>query len=430
MRLVNLDQLTVGTRLAQPLFGKKGRLLLAKGVALTHRYLTLLRHIGLPAVYVLDDDTTDIESPDPIHPETRAKALSNLSDAFEQVAKAGETLRQVPAELLRKHLEEDKFVKTLVADGAGESLCSLGNDIDALVNGLEGHDVLTGLNSIKTHDQYTFMHSLDVTIMGLVLASAAGWDGTKLKSFGTGCLLHDLGKILIDPALLNKTGPLTPDEFDILKTHPTTGYEVIRAIAPRLGSLVPLVAHQHHERQDGSGYPRGIKGNEHLGTCEPGKIHDFGAVCAVADIYDAMISHRPYRRARPADEVVATISKYSGTHLSAQAVKIFLATVTPFPVCSAVKVKTGKYAGYEGIVSEVNKHDFQKPRIRLLYDAARARVDAIEIDLSVERDIEIESVRDEKSQLDSLGSPSHRPEPKTRGYAVPKAVLAALKQAS
>src|SRR4051812_1783210 len=204
MRLINLDHLTVGMKLAQPLFGKRGRLLLAQGVSLTHRYLTLLHQIGLPAIYIHDDDTSDIASPDPINPELRAKTLCNLSDAFDQVARAGETLRQVPPELLRQHLEEDKFVKTLVADGAGEALCGLGKDIDALVNDLEGHDVLTGLNSIKTHDQYTFMHSLDVTIMGLVLAHGAGWDGTKLKTFGTGCLLHDLGKILVEPELLNK----------------------------------------------------------------------------------------------------------------------------------------------------------------------------------------------------------------------------------
>jgi HD-GYP domain-containing protein (c-di-GMP phosphodiesterase class II) len=430
MRLINLDQLTVGMKLAQPLFGRRGRLLLAKGVALTHRYMALLRHGGVPAIYVLDDDTSDIDSGDPIEPEARAKALTNLSDAFERVAKAGESLRQVPVELMRKHLEEDKFVKTLVADGAGDALCSLAKDVDTLVNGLQGHDVLTGLNSIKTHDQYTFMHSLDVTIMGLALASAAGWEGTKLKTFGIGCLLHDLGKILIDPALLNKTGPLTPDEFEKLKAHPATGYEIIRAIAPRLGGLVPLVAHQHHERQDGSGYPRGIKGNEHLGHADPAKIHEFGAVCAIADIYDAMISHRPYRRARPADEVVNTIIKYSGTHLNAQAVKIFMTTVTPFPLCSAIKVKNGKYTGYEGVVSDVHKTDFQRPTVRLLYDAQRARVDAVEINLSVDRDIDIESVRDEKSQLDSLGSPSHQPQPKSRAYAVPKAVLAALKQAS
>ncbi len=430
MRLVNLDHLHVGMKLAQPLFGKRGRLLLAKGVSLTHRYLTLLRMGGLPAVYIQDDDTSDIQSPDPIEPEVRAKTLTNLSDAFDQVARAGETLRQVPIETLRQHLEEDKFVKTLVAEGAGDALCSLTKDVEILANGLEGHDVLTGLNSIKTHDQYTFMHSLDVAIMGLVLANAAGWEGTKLKTFGVGCLLHDLGKILVEPALLNKVGPLSPDEFDKLKAHPSTGYEIIRAIAPRLGGLVPLVAHQHHERQDGSGYPRGIKGNEKLGAGDPSRIHEFGAVCAVADIYDAMISHRPYRRARPAEEVVNTIAGYSGTHLNADAVKIFLATVTPFPVCSPVKVKNGKYAGYEGIVSEVPKTDFKRPKVRLLYDTERSRMDAVEIDLAVDRDIEIESIKDEKSQLDSLGSPSRNPVPKARAYAVPKAVLAALKQAS
>jgi HD-GYP domain-containing protein (c-di-GMP phosphodiesterase class II) len=430
MRIVNLEHLTVGMKLAQPLFGRRGRLLLAKGLALTPRYMELLHKMGVPAIYIMDDDTSDIASPDPVAPELRARTLSNLSQAFEQVAQAGERLRQVPPELLREHLAEDKFTKTLIADGAGEALCALGNDIDRLVNGLQGQDVLTGLNSIKSHDQYTFMHSLDVTIMGLVLANSAGWEGTKLKTFGTGCLLHDLGKILIAPELLNKVGPLTPDEFDRLKTHPAMGYEIIRAIAPRLGALVPTVAHQHHERQDGSGYPRGIKGNERLGTCEPGKIHDYGAVCAVADIYDAMISHRPYRRARPTDEVVNTIAKYSGTHLNAEAVAIFLATVTPYPVYSAVKVKNGSYAGYEGIVSHVPKHDFHRPHVRLLYDAAGTRVDPVEIKLEVDRDIEIESVRDEKSPLDSLGSPKPRTETKTRGYSVPKAVLAALQKAS
>jgi HD-GYP domain-containing protein (c-di-GMP phosphodiesterase class II) len=334
----------------------------------------------------------------------------------------------VPPELLRAHLEDDKFARSLVSDGIGDAICSLADTVDDLTASLAGEKVLTGLNSIKAHDQYTFMHSLDVAIMGLVLGQRAGWDGVKLRSFGLGCLLHDLGKILIEPELLNKRGPLTPDEFERLKAHPQMGYEVIRATAPRLGTLVPAVAHQHHERQDGSGYPRQLRGSDRLGLNEPGRIHDFGAVCAVADTYDAMVSHRPYRRARPTDEVLATIVGYAGTHLNADVVRLLRQAVSPWPVLSAVRVKNGGRAGYEGIVTALQKNDLTKPRVRLLYDAARQRIAPIEVDLAVDRDVEIESVRDPGSQCDSLGSPKLKP-PVTHAYAVPRAVLAALKRA-
>src|SRR5215218_8955416 len=183
MRLLNIDLLTVGMQLGQPLFGNGGRLLLGRGVTLTHRYLELLRSGGIPAVYVLDPDTADVAPVDPIDPELRSKSLTKLGDAFERVAKAGDALREVPPELIRAHLAEDKFCRTMVAEGTGEALCSLNETVDDLVGALEGQDVLTGLNSIKTHDQYTFMHSLDVAIMGMVLAHRAGWEGVKLRSF-------------------------------------------------------------------------------------------------------------------------------------------------------------------------------------------------------------------------------------------------------
>jgi HD-GYP domain-containing protein (c-di-GMP phosphodiesterase class II) len=99
-------------------------------------------------------------------------------------------------------------------------------------------DVLLGLNSIKTHDSYTFQHSLDVSIMGLLLAKKLGWDKERLRAFGIGCILHDMGKIFVDKQILTKPGRLSEDEFALMKAHPTLGYELVRTIAPSLNTLV------------------------------------------------------------------------------------------------------------------------------------------------------------------------------------------------
>ena len=96
-------------------------------------------------------------------------------------------------------------------------------DVDTLIAQLMEKDVVVGLNSIKLHDNYTFQHSIDVTIMALILARKIGWDKERLKSFGVGCILHDIGKIFIEKTILTKPDRLTEDEYDIMKAHPTLG---------------------------------------------------------------------------------------------------------------------------------------------------------------------------------------------------------------
>jgi HD-GYP domain-containing protein (c-di-GMP phosphodiesterase class II) len=428
MRLININFIERGMRLGEPVFGPNGQMLLAKGVELTPRYLERLRSIGVPAVYIQDADTADVVVPCPITPEARARVLNNLTRAFDQVARSADVIREASSALLRQEITSERFASAITSTGMGDALGGAGQDVELMINQLSRQEVLTGLNSIKTHDRYTFMHSLDVTIMGLVLAQKAGWEKLKLRTFGIGCLLHDLGKILIEPELLNKPGALTVDEFEKLKGHTTIGAEIIQAIAPRLGPLVPQVALQHHERQDGSGYPKKLAGNDRMGVNEPGKIHDFAAMCAVADIYDAMTSHRPYRPARPTDEVVDTITRYGEKQLSAEAVKIFLSVVTPYPVCSFVVVRNGKYQGWKGIVVNVPKQDLTRPRVRLLYDASGERTSPVEVNLFAERDVAIDCVREgDAAPVDSLGASPARPAAPKRSFAIPPAVLAALR---
>lgn len=390
MQLINLANIATDSELGETVYGDGGRPLLQRGVKLTARYLKNLAAIGLRAVYVNDPDTSDIETPQPVSPESRAQAVHNLSHSFEHVGQMCQDLKRASVEEIQEHLRSDRFADMLRSGGSG--LGSLSADVDSFLDQLMNQEILVGLNSIKAHDTYTFQHSIDVTIMAIVLAKKMGWDRQRLKSFAMGCFLHDIGKIFIDPEILNKPGCPTPQEFARIKAHPTLGFEVIKAMAPSLGSLVPQVAYQHHEKQDGRGYPRGLKGNQILGRNHPSLIHDFGAVSAVADIYDALSSDRPYRAAWAPDRVVTMIRNLAGTHLHRMGVEVFLQTVAPYPVCTAVRVMIGRYAGWEGIVAKVSRRALGRPLVRLLFDPAGTRANPVEVDLRQEVDCQIESI--------------------------------------
>ncbi len=412
MRLINIDNLEEGMQAGDDIRDEHNRLLLGRGATIKGGYVQRLRQMGLPALYVQDADTADIKVPHVIPPAARVKAIKNLTDNFGAISKATEELQKLSIEEARQNIQSKKFVDTFKSLTHDQGIDQLVGDVSSLIDPLMGKDVVLGLNSIKTHDGYTFQHSLDVTIMGLLLAKKLGWDAQRLEDFGVGCLLHDMDKIFIDSEILNKPGKLTEEEFDRMKAHPTLGYELVKTIAPTMSTLIPHVAYQHHERQDGTGYPRGLEGDNTLGENKPDLIHDFGAVAAVADIYDAMASDRPYRQGWPPDRVVGMIKDLSGEQLNSGVVDLFLKTVAPYPIATGVKLLNGAHAGYEGVVSDVDEKVLDRPKVRLLYDAEGNRVDAVELDLRAEDEIQIASVRSGVPTIEPLGTLIRKDEPR------------------
>jgi HD-GYP domain-containing protein (c-di-GMP phosphodiesterase class II) len=397
MRLVALRKISPGAILAQPVYGPSGLPLLNAGVELNTGYLDMLKSRHMQAVYVEDPDTADIEFPQPLSPELRAKVTANLGHAFTGMTENDKSseLRQAYVAVAKKEMEASRFANAITSAIGTGGLNTIARDMDSMLDELKGAQVLTGLNSIKTHDSYTFQHSIDVTIMGLVLARQMNWERHRLRAFGIGCMLHDLGKLFIDPAILNKNGKLTDEEYTLIKAHPAVGYDAIKSIGEHLGALAPHVAFQHHERQDGKGYPRGIKGTNLLGGNEKGMIHDFGSIAAVADVYDAMTSNRPYRAGWSPARAIAMIKDGSGTHFNRQAVNMMMATVPSYPVYSEVSVRSGKFSGWRGIVSEVSRLDLNRPTIRVMFNPAGTRVEPVEINLRKEGDIEIDAIAPE-----------------------------------
>jgi HD-GYP domain-containing protein (c-di-GMP phosphodiesterase class II) len=391
MYVNDLAKVAPGTVLGETIYGGSGQPLLYAGVALTSEYLADLRKMGIGALYVRDPDTADIQIPHPVSPEARGRAMQHLARAFEAVTQACESLREASVHTIQEHLQSERFASTVRSAGSFEMMAGLSGDVDNFLEQLMSREVLAGLNSIKAHDAYTFQHSIDVTIMAVVLAKRLGWERSRLKAFAMGCILHDIGKIFIDPAILNKPGRLTGEEYERVMAHPTLGHSIIRALAPGLGALVPVVASQHHEKQDGTGYPRGLRGDNSIGRNRPGFIHDFGAVAAVADIYDAVSSDRPYRVSMPPDRVVKLIRGLAKTHLNRIAVDVFGQCIAPYPVGTRVRVLSGKYATFDGIIAKVHQHALDRPLVRVMYTPAGDRMEPTEIDLRVERDVAIES---------------------------------------
>lgn len=170
------------------------------------------------------------------------------------------------------------------------------------------------IRALEAKDKYTSGHSERVAHYAIHIARRLGLPEKDIRLLEEVATLHDIGKIGIPAEILNKNGPLTKNEQDVVKQHPTVGEEILKPIEflePGLSAV-----RDHHERQDGSGYPHGIKG---------GLISIFAAIAAVADSYDAMTSDRPYRKALTKEEAISILEKNKGTQFDAEVVDAFVA---------------------------------------------------------------------------------------------------------
>ena len=170
------------------------------------------------------------------------------------------------------------------------------------------------LASLRSHDAYTYRHSLRTVRLSLLLGRACGVESPgRLRDLSLGAVVHDLGKVYIPGEVLHKAGSLSAEEWEAVKRHPLDGARMLLGVGASEG--VRRVVAEHHERWDGRGYPAGLRGEE----------IDFNArVVAVADAFDAMTSERPYRRAAGCEEATAELERCAGTQFDPEVVRAFL----------------------------------------------------------------------------------------------------------
>ncbi len=326
MKLLVSDLLP-GMKLARSVYGHNGEVLLRKNVTLTNKYIAALKRHKVTMVYIDNPMTSDFDSfaaEKSLSDEIKTQTLKTLKDWF--------------------HSPQVSSFKRMTE--------SLEIVIDEILSG----KLLTGsLAEISATDSYTFTHSVDVCFLSLSVGIIMGYSRPDLVALGIGALLHDLGKTRVSPQILHKAERLNKEEYNEIQKHAEWSYLLMKEKGgDEITPLSLTIAHQHHERYNGKGYPFGLKGDE---------IEPMSSICAICDVYNAMTTERVYRKAIPIHETYEMIMGSGDNLFKFDVVKAFLSCITPYPIGSLVNTTAG-----EAYVIETNAKIPFHPKIYLFND--------------------------------------------------------------
>jgi putative nucleotidyltransferase with HDIG domain len=282
----------------------------------------------------------------------RTDGNQNGPDATEQELPAARRVYREAKTVVQRALNDARMGREVNAEAVSRIVDGMTESL------LRNADALTSLARIKSHHEYTFYHSVNTAVLALSMGRHLGMERGLLHHLGTGCMLHDIGKMTIPLRILNKPGSLRDFEFEIMKQHALRGAEILSSTTG-LHEQVIHPALEHHERVNGTGYPFGK--HRHA-------ITQFGRISSVVDIYDAVTSDRVYHKGVPAHEALRLLwSLGQKGHLELELVARLIRCVGIYPVGSCVILDTGEI----GIVTQTNAHYSLTPKVMLVRDANR-----------------------------------------------------------
>lgn len=352
MRLVNINYVKEGSVLARPIKNYLGQILLGEDVVLNNAYITRLKELGYDMIFIKDDRFKDVELKFPITDKTKEsafQALKSVTSAIEADVDA-----EVDVESVKK------------------AVLNIINDL------LHSMDILSNLSDIIGYDKYTYYHSINTTVIALVMGIKKGLEQDSLLELGMGVLMHDIGKTRISLDLLNKKESLNQEDFEEIKKHTIYGYEVIRKNHD-FSLHSAHVSLQHHEKWDGGGYPRGLKGKD---------IHEFGRIAAVADVYEALTSKRPYRNAMEPYLAYEYVVAQAGWQFDPEVVDAFIKSIAVYPTGIGVELSNGM----RGNVIKQNPDFPNRPVVRAIAKGDEEFNDYIDFDLAKHHSLMINKV--------------------------------------
>lgn len=358
MRLISIDVLKEGMVLARTIWNEAGHPLLKKDVVINERIIQRLQQLNMHYLYIDDKISKGIEVQETVPTVIRNKAISTIKDSFQSI----DGLNPVNA--------------SYVLDQQSKAIVSI---VDELLLAVRSNDeILTILTDAYLFDEYLYQHSFQVTLYSIAIAKELGYSAEDLRLIAIGALLHDIGKLMVPKEILTKPDRLSCEEFETMKQHTRYGFDLLR----NLHSISLIVAHcafQHHERIDGSGYPRGLVDFE---------IHPFAKIIGVADVFDAVTTSRVYREKMLPSQGLAILEAGAGTIYDARIVDALKRSVVHYPKGVILKLSDGR----RGIVSRQNTLNAALPWIRIFEEQNQILTATYEINLVEYPNITIESI--------------------------------------
>ncbi|MEN3371931.1 HD-GYP domain-containing protein [Dechloromonas sp. ZS-1] len=341
------------------------------------RDLALVRESAIREVWIDIAKGKDVDTPESAHspdaapsaddfpqpeieqePDPAATVPSSFSDEVKRASRIVSKGREAVVSMF----QEARMGKAIEAEAAAPLVEEISNSV------MRNPGALISLARLKTADDYTFMHSVAVCALMIALARQLGLDEKQTRDAGMAGLLHDLGKAMIPLEVLNKPGKLTDAEFDLVKTHPEEGYKLLLE-GKDVSEVVKDVCLHHHEKVDGSGYPKRLNGET---------MSLFAKMGAVCDVYDAITSNRPYKAGWDPAESIKRMAEWKG-HFDPMVFQAFVKSLGIYPIGSLVRLESGKL----GVVIEQGEQSLLKPKVKVFFSTrAQAYITPEVIDLA------------------------------------------------
>ena len=388
----NIDDITDDMVLGRSIFLPTGELLLAAGYRLTERFRTRLKQMGFNTVHIQVEGTDDI-IPENIISEHVQRDLSVSLNKSTSEIKNTFSIREEGRKNIRKMIRQNKqhLNKFLTHSGL---LSAVEKMIDEILN---QPSVVLNMAALQKAGNDLFTHAINVSVISLSIGRKFHFSYEEMKQLAMGAINCDLGLIAIPKEILDKNGNFdTQEEREIYTQHTIYGYLMLSQ-NPSIAPTSAAVALQHHEYQDGTGFPRNIRG-ENLAPLKDfsrkNLIHRFSEIVAIADTYDMLTTGRmkPMYSVR---EAIHKVIGMGGEKLNKEIVKTLTSIVPAYPVGTRIRIvnaPSSQLVGYHGVVATDNLEDLESPQIILYETKNHQKVKPILIDLSDHTGFQLELI--------------------------------------
>lgn len=380
MRKLDVNQLEIGMILGAPIVDAEGVVeLLSRGTTLTKRHIALITQMGPMDVYVLDHEEEEAEEI-VVDVEDIAKKAEADGRAFdlEKLIKDLDEIDQhvyepAPRSIVNnnmevniitgeydlpidvrheKAIEDTKMVFTQIREDGVLDLERIRRNVEeTLPDMVRNNDVLKRLSQLKNSDDYTFEHSIRVSILATMIGKWLGYSQEELLEIGEAGLLFDIGKLNVPEFIIKKPTQVNLEEYELIKKHAQFGYSILLK-TKGVSSNIKYAALHHHERMDGSGYPLRLRENQ---------IHDYAKIIMVCDVFDALITDRPYKKGISPILAADYLSWSSGKLFDSKVCYVFIKKLSEYYLGKKVRLTNGQ----EGVIVFIDANYPTRPLVRV-----------------------------------------------------------------
>lgn len=366
MRRVPIDRIQKGAKLGRSIYNSDGKILARQGSGLNDNKRSRLNQLGFDSVYITDVLSGDIIE-DMISPELRLTSVKQVKDVFDSFDMYIKRLERPSGTNLKEAKRQEYESAAQMSKVAIDLVSELLNKKHQEINMVD----------IKNKEGYLYQHSVNVAVLSVIFGVKLGLNQKKLEALATGSLLHDIGYNFLDYDMLKKKEFIDTEAKQMIHAHPQKGYDYLKDNMD-ISAHVRLIVLQHHEWMNGSGYPNGIMDKE---------ISDLAKIVAICDVYDALTSDRPHRKAFEPQEANERMMVASIEQLDAELVSEFIKIIIPYPIGTVVRLTNGEI----GVVEEIDLAFPLRPKIKIVKQIV-GKVELYTRDLMKEQHLLIENV--------------------------------------